>query len=218
MRTRTYPLELRRHAVQLYLASDPKPVITELARQLGVHPASLRTWIRDDAADRRQRQEQPKTGIGEENLRLKQTLKGLHVANDVLRAARTYYAPQMWREPVEVMNFVEEQDFSGGLVLRALGIPRSTYYDWRKAARSPSQRTLADTQLLVLIDEIRGESEYAAAYGSPRVWLELRNRGVRVGRKRVERIMRVNQRRGRNLRGGLDLVQPVRRVAQETVR
>lgn len=33
-------------------------------------------------------------------------------------------------------------------------------------------------------------------YGSPRVWLELRNRGVKVGRKRVARIMRANVRKG----------------------
>jgi transposase InsO family protein len=34
------------------------------------------------------------------------------------------------------------------------------------------------------------------------VWLELRRRGVRVGRKRVERIMRVNGRKGAYLRRG----------------
>ena len=55
-----------------------------------------------------------------------------------------------------------------------------------------------------LIDEIRGEHEFAATYGSPRVWLELRRRGVSVGRKRVERIMRVNGRTGAYLRTRLE--------------
>ena len=34
------------------------------------------------------------------------------------------------------------------------------------------------------------------------MWLELRNRGIRVGRKRVERIMRENGRKGAYLRRG----------------
>jgi putative transposase len=100
------------------------------------------------------------------------------------------------------MNFVDAHDFSVGLVLRVLGVAASTYYEWRRARRQPSRRAREDAELLALIDEIRGEHEFAATYGSPRVWLELRNRGIRVGRKRVERIMRANRRRGAYLRKG----------------
>ena len=73
--------------------------------------------------------------------------------------------------------------------MRVLGIPASTYYDWRVRRTNPGPRARADAELLGMIDAIRGEHEFAATYGSPRVWLELRRRGVRVGRKRVERIM-----------------------------
>ena len=100
------------------------------------------------------------------------------------------------------MNFIDAHDFSVGLLLRVLQIPPSTYYDWRTARRQPSPRAREDTELLRLIDEIRGEHEFAATYGSPRVWLQLRNRGIRVSRKRVERIMRVNGRKGAYLRRG----------------
>ena len=100
------------------------------------------------------------------------------------------------------MNFIDAHDFSVGLVLRVLGIPAATYYDWRTARRAPSRRAIEDAELLRLIDAIRGEHEFAATYGSPRVWLELRRRNVRVGRKRVERIMRVNGRKGAYLRKG----------------
>jgi putative transposase len=94
-------------------------------------------------------------------------------------------------------------DFSAGLVLRVLGFPSSTYHDWRKARREAlRRRARKDTELLRLIDEIRGEHEFAATYGSLRVWLELRNRGIRVGRKRVERIMRENGCKGAYLRRG----------------
>jgi putative transposase len=100
------------------------------------------------------------------------------------------------------MSFVDAHDFSVDLVLRVLGIPASTYYDWRARQAEPSRRAREDAELLAMIDEIRGEHEFAATYGSPRVWLELRNRGVKVGRKRVERIMRVNGRQGAYLRKG----------------
>jgi putative transposase len=100
------------------------------------------------------------------------------------------------------MSFVDEHDFSVGLVLRVLQIPSSTYYDWRARRPSPSPRRCGDERLLALIEEIRASHEFAGTYGSPRVWLELRRRGVRVGRKRVERIMRENGRRGAYLRKG----------------
>ena len=100
------------------------------------------------------------------------------------------------------MNFIDTHGFSVGLILRVLGIPASTYYDWRRARRVPSRRAREDAELLGLIDEIRGAHEFAATYGSPRVWLELRNRGIRIGRKRVERIMRENGRKGAYLRRG----------------
>ncbi|MFD6059858.1 IS3 family transposase [Rhodococcus wratislaviensis] len=100
------------------------------------------------------------------------------------------------------MRFIDAHDFPVGLVLRVLDIASSTYYDWRARATLPARRQREDAELLSLIDEIRASHEFAGTYGSPRVWLELRRRGVRVGRKRVERIMRENDRRGAYLRKG----------------
>ena len=78
---------------------------------------------------------------------------------------------------------------------------RSTYYDWRPRV-SPSRRELADAALLEQILKVRSVNEFAATYGAPRVWLELRRQGVRVGRKRVERIMRTYGLQGAHLRRG----------------
>ena len=55
------------------------------------------------------------------------------------------------------MRFVDAHDFSVDLVLRVLGIPASTYYDWRARRTSPSPRACEDARLLGMIDEIRGE-------------------------------------------------------------
>lgn len=100
------------------------------------------------------------------------------------------------------MSFIDAHDFPAGLVLRVLGIPESTYYDWRTRRVSPSRRELDGATLLEQILKIRSTNEFAATYGSPRVWLELRRQGVRVGRKRIERIMRANGLQGAHLRRG----------------
>ncbi|WP_243788898.1 IS3 family transposase [Saccharopolyspora gloriosae] len=100
------------------------------------------------------------------------------------------------------MSFIDDHDFSVGLVLRVLGIPASTYYDWRARAAAPSRRRRDDAELLERITQIRSAHEFADTYGSPRVWLQLRRHGVRCSRKRVERLMRDNGLVGAHLRKG----------------
>ena len=100
------------------------------------------------------------------------------------------------------MSFVDAHDFPVDLVLRVLGIAPSTYYGWRARVESPSRRQLEDAELLERIEKIRSSHEFAATYGSPRIWLELRRQGVRCGRKRIERIMRSNNLQGAFLRKG----------------
>ena len=62
----------------------------------------------------------------------------------------------------------------------------SGFYKWRE--RGENSRGNADRQLLDKIKRIFLESE--TAYGSPRVFKQLREEGERVGRSRVERLMR----------------------------
>ncbi|WP_329250466.1 transposase [Actinoallomurus sp. NBC_01490] len=92
---RKYPDELRERAVRLYRESDPKPVIRRLAEQLGVHPEALRNWIRQDEADRGERDDRPTTDMVEENRRLKKEIAELRRVNEVLRAASAYFAAEI---------------------------------------------------------------------------------------------------------------------------
>lgn len=73
-------------------------------------------------------------------------------------------------------------------VLRELSVPPSSYYRWRQAEENPCERIRRDAELTARIRQIHAES--GGIYGSPRVHAVLKREGVRVGRKRVERLMR----------------------------
>jgi putative transposase len=70
---------------------------------------------------------------------------------------------------------------------RALGVNRTSFHDWVR--RAPSDRALSDAFLIEKIKQIHAVSD--RAYGARRIHAELRlEHGIRVGRKRVERLMR----------------------------
>ncbi len=68
---------------------------------------------------------------------------------------------------------------------RVLGVSSSGYYAWAK--RAPSRRAQADAIVLAHIRAAHAGSY--GTYGAPRVHAELSANGVRVGRKRVARLM-----------------------------
>ncbi|WP_406238347.1 IS3 family transposase [Nocardia sp. NBC_01009] len=87
------------------------------------------------------------------------------------------------------MRFVKDHpQYPVELVLRVLEIASSTFYEWKRRAAQPSARQLEDKQLLAEIVDIHASS--GGTYGSPRVHAMLARRGIGVGRKRVERLMR----------------------------
>jgi transposase len=90
-----YPDDLKARAVRLYRESDPKPTIRKLAEQLGVHHEALRNWIRQDQADRGERDGQPATEMVEENRRLRREVAELRRANEILKAASAYFASEL---------------------------------------------------------------------------------------------------------------------------
>jgi transposase len=90
-----YPDELRARALRLYRESDPKPAIRRLAEQLGVHHEALRNWIRQDEANRGERDDRPTTDMIEENRRLREENLELRRANAILKAASVYFAQEL---------------------------------------------------------------------------------------------------------------------------
>jgi putative transposase len=104
---------------------------------------------------------------------------------------------------VRIFRFIAatKAEHSIKIMCRVLEVSRSGFHAW--AAREPSARAVADGALSERIAEIHADSR--KTYGSPRIHAELRlEDDVRVGRKRVERLMRgaglsgqVKRRRGK---------------------
>ncbi len=77
-----------------------------------------------------------------------------------------------------------------------LDVTRSGFYAWEK--REASKRYHEDQALLKRITQLYWQS--GGRYGSPRIFKKLKKQGVRVGRKRVERLMKEAGLKGRVVR------------------
>jgi putative transposase len=90
---------------------------------------------------------------------------------------------------MKVFGFVlaRKAEHSIKLMCRVLEVSRSGYHAW--AARPLSTRGVEDARLSARIAELHGLRR--GVYGSPRIWADLvLDDGERIGRKRVERLMR----------------------------
>jgi transposase InsO family protein len=88
-------------------------------------------------------------------------------------------------------RFISEHHAAYGVarLCRVLAVPRRQgYYEWLAGQPARLDKSKAEEELAGEVRAIHGE--HKGAYGSPRIAAELRRRGRRVNRKRVERIMR----------------------------
>ncbi len=90
---RKYPQELRERAVRLALESD-RP-LKHVAEDLGVHYESLRNWVRQAEADSGRRRDLLTSEEREELKRLRKDNAELKRANEILKAASTYFAQEL---------------------------------------------------------------------------------------------------------------------------
>jgi len=89
------------------------------------------------------------------------------------------------------------RDWALGMLCKLLDVSPSGFKAWC-AGGKPRGNRLSDMQLLSLIRAIH--EAFRGAYGSPRMHRELRERGYRVGKQRVERLMREHDIRARHKR------------------
>lgn len=83
------------------------------------------------------------------------------------------------------------EGFPTNAACKAAGVSRQAFYDWRQRQNEgPSETEQAEAALVAEIRRVH--TEFDGIYGSPRMTVELANRGWRVNHKRVERLMAVH--------------------------
>ena len=86
---------MRERAVRLWRSEQPRRPIAHVARELGIHPEVLRTWIRRDQADHGERTDLATTAEREELTRLRKEVAELRRANQILTDASVYFAQEL---------------------------------------------------------------------------------------------------------------------------
>jgi len=92
---RKYPQELRDRAIRLARESD-RP-LSAIAQDLGVHKEALRTWVRQDRADRGERVDILTSVERDELARLRKEVVELRRANEILKEASVLFAKELDR-------------------------------------------------------------------------------------------------------------------------
>lgn len=176
---RPYPPKFRRDAVRLYRSNGRS--LKAVSEDLGVSLESLRHWNKQLDADEGRaggvtsQEREELSRLRRENKILGEEARGVEKSRGLLRHRE--------REAVAVYRFTaaEKANHPVSLMCRVLGVSRSGFHAWH------GPRAQEDARLLARIEAIHAQSR--ATYGAPRIHAELRQLGVLVARKRVERLM-----------------------------
>ena len=93
MRASKYSPEFRERAVRL--ARESERPISAVARDLGVHPDSLRTWVQQDEADNGSRTDRLTSAEREELSALRREVRDLRRSTEILKTASVFFAREL---------------------------------------------------------------------------------------------------------------------------
>jgi putative transposase len=190
---RSFTPEFKAEAVRLCQLGDR--TVGQVAKDLDLTETALRDWVKRADIDTGQGPPGALTTAEREELtRLRRENKRLQMEREILKKSGG-----LLREGDDVKFAfirVERAQYPIGVLCDVLDVSRSGFYASSK--RVASARRTSDARLVVEIRIIH--KRLRGIYGSPRVHRELRAKGHRVGKKRVERLMREIGLQGRQKR------------------
>ncbi|HEY5432690.1 MAG TPA: transposase [Coriobacteriia bacterium] len=88
-----YPPEFRERCVRI--ARESERSISAVARDLGIHPETLRLWVRADEADDGTRNERLASAERGELVALRRAVRDLRRSNEILKATSVFFAREL---------------------------------------------------------------------------------------------------------------------------
>src|SRR5215813_9809399 len=181
-----YTLEFKQEAVRLVESGQS---IAAAARSLGLVEQTLFNWVKANrqGGKRRADGDQPiagRVGAGEDGARHPGKSDGVLREGPEMKYAFVRRNQRVW--PIRVQ-------------CRVLGVSVAGYHEHFARRRDILQRRhLSEEVLLVHIRAVH--AEHGGVYGWPRLWRQLRAQGIRVGKRRVQRLMQQHGIRARGKR------------------
>ncbi|MCJ7874718.1 IS3 family transposase [Phaeobacter sp. J2-8] len=179
---RRYTDEFRRDAVRIATTSGlTRP---QAASDLGVGLSTLNKWVQKHQHN--DLMSGPHEDVEKENERLRKEVRLLREEREVLKKAGNLLCRP---KPVR-FAFIEvwKEEWSVEFLCRVMRVTSRGFRAWR--ARPMSQRQRDD---MVILAHIREQHRLSLqSYGTPRMTEELQELGLKVGHRRVGRLMREN--------------------------
>ena len=181
----TYPPEFRHQMVELVRSGRS---IRETARDFKCSEQTIRNWLRQADLDEGRRDDGLTTAERNELRRFRRKNRQLRLEREILAKSHGLVRSGDRLGARKVFEFMRANQarFPIAKVAHLLGVSLSGYYAWRD--RDPSPRKQYDAVLKARISNIHHQSR--GTYGAPRIHTELAADGIRIGRKRVARLMR----------------------------
>ncbi|MCE5192072.1 MAG: transposase [Actinomycetia bacterium] len=178
-----YPPESCERAIRISGESD-RP-ITQVARDLGIHPETLRVWVRQDEAD---------DGRARGAFRTAQREPRPAAPQRDPESRERVFRPRTRPAPSEVSAFVDTHRDPVGVEPMCREVEASASAYRARRTRPPSARAVRDEYLLTEIERVHAGSD--GICGQLKIWDELSDEGI-TARCTVERLMRKNGVEGR---------------------
>nr|WP_156778844.1 IS3 family transposase [Clostridium formicaceticum] len=176
---KSYDKEFKQEVVKLI--KEGNITVSSVAKDLDIPKTTITQWIKQD--------EKHKGNLRSEDdeiRKLKLKIADLEEENEILKKGSSH----LHQATEVIFKFIYDHRFKFRVqkMCQVLKVSRSGYYAWLK--RPKSKRDLENEKLLEQIKRVHKKSRNI--YGSIRITKQLNHEGIKCGRNRVYRLMKLN--------------------------